>query len=82
MGQIVVVGIGGGVLPLAYNTLPRGGSLMTVLGGSTGELAEVVALAEAGKVKPRIQRFPLGEVVAVYEKLQANEIAGRAVLIP
>jgi len=82
MGRIVLVGIGGGVLPFSYNTLPQGCSLMTVLGGSTGELAEVVALAEAGKVKPNIQRFSLEEVDAVYRKLQANEIAGRAVLIP
>lgn len=82
MGRIVMVGIGGGVFPFSYTALPQGCSLMTVLGGSTGELAEVVALAEAGKVKPHIQRFALEEVDAVYKKLQANEIAGRAVLIP
>jgi propanol-preferring alcohol dehydrogenase len=82
MGQIVVIGIGGGVLPFSYNTLPKGCSLMTVLGGSTRELAEVVALAESGKVKPHIQRFTLDDVDVVYKKLQANEIAGRAVLIP
>jgi propanol-preferring alcohol dehydrogenase len=82
MGLIVVVGIGGDVLPFSYNTIPRGCALMTVLGGSTRELAEVVALAEAGKVKPHIQRFSLEEVDVVYKKLQANEIAGRAVLIP
>lgn len=39
-------------------------------------------LAEAGKLKPQIQRFALEEVETVYKKLQANEIAGRAVLIP
>jgi len=82
MGRVVLVGIGGGVLPVSYTTLPKGSSLMTVLGGSTRELAEVVALAEAGKVKPHIQRFPLDQVDTVYKQLQANEIAGRAVLIP
>ena len=34
-GRIVMVGIGGGVLPFSYKTLPPGCSLMTVLGGST-----------------------------------------------
>ena len=82
MGRVVLVGIGGGVLPISYTTLPKGSSLMTVLGGSTGELAEVVTLAESGKVKPHIERFSLEEVGTVYRKLQANEIAGRAVLIP
>jgi propanol-preferring alcohol dehydrogenase len=82
MGRIVVVGIGGGVLPFSYTTLPQGAQIMTVLGGSTGELAEVVALAEAGKIKPHMQRFSLQEISTVYELLQANKITGRAVLIP
>lgn len=33
-GRIVMVGIGGGVLPFSYNVLPQGCSLMTVLGGA------------------------------------------------
>lgn len=82
MGRLVIVGIGGGTLPLNYMTWPQGSTVMTVLGGSTAELAEVVALAEAGKVKSRITRFPLSEVSSVYEKLHANEISGRAVLVP
>ena len=82
MGRIVLVGIGGGVLPLAFNTLPEGCSLMTTMGGSKAELAEVVALAEAGMVTPHTTRFPLDQAVDVYEKLHANEIVGRAVLIP
>ena len=82
IGRVVVVGIGGGVLPFSYSARPKGCSVMTVLGGSTAELAEVVALAEAGKLKPLIQRFPIEEVNSVYARLQAGEIAGRAVLIP
>jgi propanol-preferring alcohol dehydrogenase len=82
MGRIVTVGIGGGVYPFSYATFPQGCSLMTVLGGSTAELANVVALAEAGKIKPHTQRFALAEVHTLYEKLHASGIAGRAVLIP
>lgn len=82
MGRIVVVGIGGGVFPFSYTMLPQGATMMTVLGGSTGELAEVVALAEAGRVTPHIQHFPLQETSTVYELLHANKIKGRAVLIP
>lgn len=47
MGKVVVVGIGGGVFPFSYAALPQGARIMTVLGGSTGELAEVVAILTA-----------------------------------
>lgn len=82
MGWIIVVGIGGGVFPFSFTALPHGSSIMTAFGCTTSKLEEVVALAEAGKVKPVIQRFPMAEVESVYEKLQKNEINGRAVLIP
>ena len=46
-GQIVVVGLGGGTFPFRTGALPFGCALVTTLGGSTSELGEVVALAEA-----------------------------------
>ena len=81
-GRVMLVGIGGGVLPFHFGALPDGCSIMTTMGGSTADLAEVVALSEAGRVKPHIEKFPLSEVGEVYEKLERGEIAGRAVLIP
>jgi propanol-preferring alcohol dehydrogenase len=82
MGRIVTIGIGGGVFPFTFAAVPQGASLITTLGGSTSELAEVIALAEAGRVKPRVERFPLDRVAEVYEKLRDSEISGRAVVIP
>jgi propanol-preferring alcohol dehydrogenase len=82
MGQIVLVGIGGGTLPYGFATLPTGCSIRTTLGGSTAELGEVVALAEAGKIKPHIETFAMTDALAVYEKLHHGDISGRAVLIP
>ncbi len=81
-GQIVLVGIGGGSLPFNFFALPAGCSIVATLGGTTSELAEIVALAEAGRVTPHIHKFPLDEVVSVYEQLEANQIKGRAVLVP
>jgi propanol-preferring alcohol dehydrogenase len=81
-GQISVVGLGGGTLPFRPGGLPFGCSLVTTLGGTTGELAEVVALAEAGRIEPQIERYPLDQVSDVYEKLEKGEITGRAVLSP
>jgi propanol-preferring alcohol dehydrogenase len=81
-GQIVVVGIGGGTLPFQYGVLPYGCAVISTLGGTTGELAEVVALAEAGRIEPQIERYKLDQIDAVYQKLEKGEIAGRAVLVP
>ncbi len=81
-GQIVVIGLGGGTLPFQYGALPNGCSVVTTLGGSTGELAEIVALAESGRLRPNIQKFKLEEVAEVYKRLEENQISGRAVLVP
>ena len=81
-GEIVVVGMGGGVLPVQTGLIPYGCSLTFTLGGSTGELIEVVALAESGRVKPHIEKFTLEEIDEVYQGLHDNTIHGRAVLVP
>lgn len=82
MGRVVMVGIGGGSYPLGYTSIPAGASIMATLGGSNAELAEVVALAEAGRVRAHTTRFPLDEAPAVFAKLDKGEITGRAVLVP
>lgn len=81
-GRIVVVGIGGGMYPFGYTTIPRGASVMTTLGGSNSELAEVVALAESGRLRPQTTKFSLDEAPEVFAMLQAGQIGGRAVLVP
>jgi propanol-preferring alcohol dehydrogenase len=81
-GEIVLVGMGGGVLPLQNGLIPYGCSITQTLGGSTKELIEVVALAESGRIKPHVEKFSLDEIDEVYRRLHDNAISGRAVLIP
>lgn len=81
-GEIVVVGMGGGVLPFRNGSIPYGCSLTYTLGGSTQELAEIVALAERGRIKPHIEKFSLDDIDDVYQRLHDNAISGRAVLVP
>jgi propanol-preferring alcohol dehydrogenase len=81
-GEIVIVGIGGGALPVQFGALPYACSVVTTYGGSTGELAEVVAMGEAGRIAPHITQFGLDEAADVYEKLANHEIHGRAVIRP
>ena len=81
-GELVVVGMGGGVLPFQNGLIPYGCSLTYTLGGSTKELTEVVALAENGRIKPLIEKCALEDIDDVYRRLHDNAISGRAVLVP
>ena len=81
-GHIVITGIGGGTYPIGYPSIPAGVSIVTTLGGSNSELAEVIALAEAGRLRPHTTKFSLDEAPEVFKKLHAGEISGRAVLVP
>jgi propanol-preferring alcohol dehydrogenase len=52
------------------------------MGASISELAEVVALAEEGRLKLRSQRFPLDKAPEVYELMHAGKMPVRAVITP
>jgi D-arabinose 1-dehydrogenase-like Zn-dependent alcohol dehydrogenase len=45
------------------------------------DLFEALTLLAAGKVKPRIETYPLGRVNEVRERLQAGRVRYRAVLL-
>lgn len=78
----VLIRIGGGVMAFANGAIPYGASVTEALGGSTQELTEVVALAEASRISKLIRRLPLDAVAEVYRRLQAKEISGSAVIAP
>jgi propanol-preferring alcohol dehydrogenase len=50
--------------------------------GTLPELLDVVALAQAGKIRPRVQRFGLHDAVRAYEMMRAGDLEGRAVIVP
>ena len=81
-GEIVAVGMGGGVLPFQNGLIPYGCSISQTLGGSTGELCEIIALAESGRISPHVTEFPLADIDEVYTRLHDGEISGRAVIGP
>ncbi len=82
LGHLTIVGIGGGTLPIGFFTVPYELSIATTYWGSIPELIEVIALARAGKVRPRVQRFSLDEAPAAYEQMRAGQLHGRAVVVP
>jgi propanol-preferring alcohol dehydrogenase len=50
--------------------------------GTRAELAEVIALARAGRISAHVERFPLRDAQAAYDKLRAGQLSGRAVVLP
>lgn len=82
LGHLTIVGIGGGTLPMSFFGLPYEASVATTYWGSVTELMEVVALAEAGRIRARVSRFSLDDAIKAYEAMQHGELDGRAVVVP
>ncbi|MCB2050413.1 MAG: alcohol dehydrogenase catalytic domain-containing protein [Novosphingobium sp.] len=86
-GAIQAVGLSGGDIPfeaadISSIGLPWGVSLMKPYSGSYRDLADVIALARAGRLQANIELFPLDQAVAALDRLESGGMSGRAVLIP
>jgi len=82
LSHVTLVGIGGGSYPFSFFTVPYEASMTTTYWGSLPELIEVIALAQAGHIRPTVARFGLDEAPGVYDQLAAGKISGRAVITP
>jgi propanol-preferring alcohol dehydrogenase len=81
-GDIAIVGLGGGALPVGFGTLPMETRVIVPFWGTRDELAEVIALARAGRVRAHVERFALADVRQAYDRLRAGRLQGRAVVMP
>jgi propanol-preferring alcohol dehydrogenase len=82
MGDLTIVGIAGGTLPVSFLGLPYELSVQTTYWGNRTELVELLDLAARGLLRPEVTQFPLEDAVDVYRRLAAGSIAGRAVIVP
>lgn len=82
MGDLTIVGLGGGALPVSFFTVPYEVSIQTTYWGSRPELVELLDLAARGLVESRVTPFPLDRGLEAYRALHAGEIEGRAVVVP
>ncbi|MGW2240759.1 NAD(P)-dependent alcohol dehydrogenase [Streptomyces sp. NPDC001759] len=81
-GDITIVGIGGGTLPVGFGSLPFEVSVAAPYWGSRSELIEVLDLARSGAVSVHTETYSLDEAPLAYERLHAGKINGRAVILP
>jgi len=82
MGDLTIVGLGGGTLPVGFFSVPYEVSIQTTYWGSRPELVEVLDLAARGLVRPRVVTFPLDDAPAAYQQLHEGKLNGRAVIVP
>lgn len=83
-GRFVAVAPGDESVSVSANDLVDGGRAYLGSHSSTmADLARVIALAEAGRLKPVVGRkAPLEDAATVLDDLRAGRIIGRAVLFP
>ncbi|HEX7094470.1 MAG TPA: NAD(P)-dependent alcohol dehydrogenase [Acidimicrobiales bacterium] len=80
--HVTVVGIAGGTYTFSFFSQRYAVALSTTYWGTVTELAEVIALAEAGRVRPHIELFPLDQANEAYERMRNGTLNGRAVIVP
>ena len=80
-GSFALIGSGGGSLKREwYNALPKDGEIFTYEGATIMDTREVIALAEAGKIRNDVDVHSFDEVEQAYAKLVSGELKGRAVV--
>ncbi|MFF5262401.1 NAD(P)-dependent alcohol dehydrogenase [Actinomadura viridis] len=82
VGDLTVVGIGGGTLPVSFFSVPYEVSVQTTYWGTRPELIEVLDLAARGLLRPDVTTFPLERAMDAYRAMEHGELAGRAVIVP
>jgi alcohol dehydrogenase, propanol-preferring len=80
-GSFALVGSSGGrfTKPI-YGGMARNAELFTFQGGCISDTREVIELAEAGLITVAVDLFPFDQIAAAYERMEAGELTGRAVI--
>jgi len=81
-GDLHIIGLGGGMLPMGFGATAYDVSVRTPHWGSIPELVEIIALAHEARIVASHEKFTLEEGPDVYERLRAGTLRGRAVLVP
>lgn len=82
MGDLTIVGIAGGNLPVSFFSVPYEAAIRTTYWGSRPELVEVLNMASRGLIRSQVTTFPLDRAVDAYQALKAGQVNGRAVVVP
>jgi propanol-preferring alcohol dehydrogenase len=82
MGDVTIVGIGGGEVPVSFFSQPYEVSIATTYWGSRPELGELLALAASGQISAERSIYSLEHGATAYRDLRDGRVTGRAVVVP
>ena len=82
LGHLTIVGLGGGALPVNFNSPRNECAVASPFWGSIPELVDVVNLDQTGKIRMLVEHVPLERAGAAYQLLHDGKIKGRAVITP
>ncbi|MCI0889647.1 MAG: NAD(P)-dependent alcohol dehydrogenase [Chloroflexi bacterium] len=81
-GRIALIGLAGGTLPYSALGVPWEVEVTSSAWGTRDELAEVLELAREGRIRSRVQTYPLQKINEALSDLRAGNVEGRAVVTP
>lgn len=81
-GSYFVIGYGGELRIPTLDIIATERNIVGNIVGTYTDLAELMVLAQAGKVTLRTQKYPLDEAVQALHDLDAGKVRGRAILVP
>jgi propanol-preferring alcohol dehydrogenase len=82
LGDLTIVGIAGGTLPVSFFSDPSEVSIQTTYWGTRPELVEVLDLGARGLVSAKVTTFPLEKAPDAYASMESGHLEGRAVVVP
>ena len=81
-GSYFVIGYGGTLHIPTLDIISTERNVIGNIVGTYNELAELMALAEGGKVTLHTRTYPLDAAVEAFNDLDAGRVRGRAILVP
>ncbi len=81
-GEITVVGVGDGAVPVGFFTLPYEVRVRSPYWGTVPELHEILALGRSGAINVHTEEFSLDDAPEAYVRMHARTLRGRAVIVP
>src|SRR5688572_161888 len=81
-GSYYVIGYGGTLNVATLDIISTERNVIGNIVGTYNELAELMALAQAGKVTLHTRTYPLDAAVEALQDLDAGRVRGRAILVP
>ena len=81
-GSYYVIGYGGTLTIPTLDVISTERNIVGNIVGTYNELAELMVLAQAGKVTLHTRTYPLDQAVEALHDLDAGQVRGRAILVP